>query len=123
MEYTGNRIYYTMSNLAANADGMQKNLWKINNLAKKIKVHSIETTNMIKSGKLDDTMKELVQLLDGAATDSNLIREDLDRISKDLNKLKSEIESMIIDARYRYDQVMTQHPTHMIFFFKKNSAV
>lgn len=47
-------------------------------------------------------------MLEEASRDSGTIRKDLEKISVDLNKLKSEIESMIANANHQYNSRMQQ---------------
>lgn len=78
-----------MDNMARNADDMARNLKDINNMSTAIKLQSIDTKKMITDGNWDQTMKDLVSMLEGSSRDSARIRQDLESISVDLNKLKS----------------------------------
>lgn len=53
---------------------------------------------MVTDGQWDKTIYTLVQMLDEGAVDAAKIRKDLETTSRDLNALKSQIESMIANA-------------------------
>lgn len=87
---------------------MQKNLADIKNLSQKVKNQAQATKTMISQGKWDETMRDLVAMLEEAARDSGVIRGDLERISVDLNQLKAEIEAMIAHANHQYNVKMQE---------------
>lgn len=63
-----------MNNMATNAQAMQRNLGDIKNLSQKIRTQAAATKAMIAAGNWDETMKDLVKMLDEAARDSGAIR-------------------------------------------------
>jgi len=108
MEYTGTKINSSMNQMATSADGMRKNLTDIKNMSSNIWKQANNVKDMIRDGKWDNTIKDLVTMLDNAANQSGVIRKDLERISVDLNKLKSEIEYMVLDANNKYNQRLVE---------------
>lgn len=53
-------------------------------------------------------MTDLIKMLSEAASDTGAIRNDLEKISRDLNAMKAGIESMVLTANNQYENKRAQ---------------
>ena len=84
--------------MSNNAKHIQTSLLDIKSLGQQILSQAKMTRQMVTDGQWDKTIFTLVQMLDEGAVDAAKIRKDLETTSRDLNALKSQIESMIANA-------------------------
>lgn len=85
------------------AKAISNQLDAIKHLAQKLKGQAIAAKAQISAAKWDNTMVDLIKMLEEAARDSGSIRVDLEKISKDLNQMKAGIEAMIANANVQYE--------------------
>lgn len=103
VQYTGNALKESMGQMAKNTRDMKQINTDIKNMAYNVKAKAEQAKRDLSgSPNWTNALTNLVGMLKIAVTDSGKISNDLDRITKDLEKTKTKISTMVMSAENEY---------------------
>lgn len=85
VQYTGQNIHTSLNQMSDNAKDMAGQMKAIKNLSLKLKDQATSTKSMVQNQQWDNTMTTLIKMLEEGSNESGVIRQNLEKISRDLN--------------------------------------